>query len=439
MRPRRRLDLGSLSLYHPIRPGPLVSLPLPRSPGARTWDSALPRMESSMSHDSMLALVYDKERDPWDETRGLRLAEVEKPRLDETADPLDAEHVIVKVIYAGFCGSDRGIWFRRAFKGMIFDSLKNEKKVRRVIGHEMIGEIVEVGSLAARRYGYQPKDIVSTESHIICRKCFHCRTGETHICSDDIIIGISRDGCFAEYIKLPAHPLWPTDTSKIRMKVGAIQEPFGNAVHVCTKVDLRGRSVAVFGCGTIGLFAILIARAMGASRIIGIEPDPDHRERARALGADDVIPLSLEGTGGRDPWRADPEIVSALKAAFPPEGPDVALEMAGPESSVNNAIQSVRRGGHVVLFGIKAGSFQIQDFDRIILNGITLHSVIGRRIFETWYITKGLLESTTNGIQEKIHEVILAGGEETVVPIASFDPDSFEKKISSHPKVLLKL
>jgi threonine 3-dehydrogenase len=387
---------------------------------------------------TMKALVYDKERDPWDESRGLRLMEVERPRLDEAADPLDAENVVVKTIYAGFCGSDRGIWFRRAFKGMIFDSLKNEKKVRRIIGHELIGEIVEVGSLAGRRYGYRPKEIVSTESHIICRQCFHCRTGETHICSDDIIIGISRDGCFAEYIKLPAHPLWRTDTSKIRMKVGAVQEPFGNAVHVCSKVDLRGKAVAVFGCGTIGLFTILIARAMGASRVIGVEPDPKHQEMARALGADEVIPLSLGSPADREAWRADPSIVAALKSTCPPEGPDVAFEMAGPESSVNNAIQSVRRGGHVILFGIKAGSFQIQDFDRIILNGITLHTVIGRRIFETWYITKGLLESATNGIQEKIHDVILNGGEGTIIPIGSFEKEAFEKTISSHPKVLLK-
>jgi threonine 3-dehydrogenase len=387
---------------------------------------------------TMLALVYDKERDPWDESRGLRLIETEKPGLDEHADPGDAEHVIVKVIYAGFCGSDRGIWFRRAFKGMIFDSLKNEKKVRRIIGHEMVGEIVEVGSVAGRKFGYRPKDIVSTESHIICGKCLHCRTGETHICSDDIIIGISRDGCFAEYIKLPAHPLWPTDTSKIRLKVAAVQEPFGNAVHVCTKVDLRGRSVAVFGCGTIGLFTILIARAMGASRIIGVEPDPQHQEMARALGADDVIPVRLGGGGEKDSWRADPEIVSAVKAACPPEGADVAFEMAGPESSVNNAVQSVRRGGDVILFGIKAGAFQIQDFDRIILNGVTLHTVVGRRIFQTWYVTKGLLESKTNGIQEKIHDVILKGGEGTIVPIASFEKDSFERTISAHPKVLLK-
>lgn len=385
---------------------------------------------------TMTALVYDKEKDPWDDTTGFRRVEVEKPFLDEAADPSDAENVIVKTIYAGLCGSDRGIWFRRAFKGMIFDSLRREKKVRRIIGHEMIGEIVDLGSLAARKYGYRPKDIVSTESHIICGKCYHCRTGETHICSDDIIIGISRDGCFAEYIKLPAQTLWATDTSKIRMKVGAIQEPFGNAVHVCTKVDLRGKTVTVFGCGTIGLFAILIAHALGASRVIGVEPDPKHREMALALGADEVIPVTFKE--GASPWKSDPDVVRAVKAACPPEGPDVCLEMAGPEPSVNNAIKSVRRGGDVVLFGIKSGNFKIEDFDRIILNGVTLHSVIGRRIFQTWYITKGLLESQTNGIQQKIYDVILQGGKETIVDIADFKPSTFAKKLTSHPKILLK-
>jgi threonine 3-dehydrogenase len=293
-----------------------------------------------------------------------------------------------------------------------------------------------VGSLAARKFGYRPKDMVSTESHIICGKCFHCRTGETHICSDDIIIGISRDGCFAEYIKLPAQTLWPTDPSKIRLKVGAVQEPFGNAVHVCTKVDLRGKTVAVFGCGTIGLFTILIAHALGASRVIGVEPDPKHREMARALGADEVIPVELKENGPA--WKADRDVVRAVQAACPPEGPDVCFEMAGPEGSVNNAIKSVRRGGDVIFFGIKSGNFRIQDFDRIILNGITMHTVIGRRIFSTWYITRGLLESKTNGIQDKIYDVILAGGKETVVDIADFESESFEKKISSYPKVLLK-
>jgi threonine 3-dehydrogenase len=171
--------------------------------------------------DQMLALVYDKSTMPWDKTTGFVRQVVERPVLG----PDDDDQVIVKVIYAGFCGSDRGIWNRTAFKGMIFDSLKRQQATTRIIGHEMIGEIVEVGTLASRRYGYRPKDVVSTESHIICNVCYQCRIGQTHICADDVIIGIGRDGCFAEYIKLPAQTLWPTDRRKIDLRVGRCRSP----------------------------------------------------------------------------------------------------------------------------------------------------------------------------------------------------------------------
>ncbi|MBN1826218.1 MAG: alcohol dehydrogenase catalytic domain-containing protein [Candidatus Eisenbacteria bacterium] len=386
---------------------------------------------------TMRALVFDNERDDWEGSKGLRLEDVPRPVLQEREDPADAEQVVVRPIFAGFCGSDRSIWHRRAFGESILHSLEAEGKTKRVIGHEMLGEIVDVGTLAARKYGYRPRDIVSTESHIICGKCFHCRTGETHICSDDIIIGISRDGCFAEQIKLPAQTLWPTDTRRIRPEVGALQEPFGNAVHVSTKTDLNGKSVAVFGCGTIGLFTILIAHALGASRVIGVEPDKTHREMALTLGADDV--LSFEPASGPDSWKADPEVVAELKRMCPPEGPDVCIEMAGPNGSVNNALRSVRRGGEVILFGLKAGDFTIQRLDRTIMDGVTIHTVIGRRIFQTWYITKGLLESKNNRIQERIWEIILREGDGTVVDLAGFEPDAFEKKIDGNPKILLKI
>jgi len=135
----------------------------------------------------MKSLVYDKSSMPWDESRGLLLKDMPAPTLNSEDD---AENVIVKVVYAGFCGSDRGIWNRTAFKGMIFDSLKREKATIRIIGHEMVGEIVEVGTKVAARYGFGVKDIVSTESHIICGACYQCRIGQTHICSQDTIIGI---------------------------------------------------------------------------------------------------------------------------------------------------------------------------------------------------------------------------------------------------------
>lgn len=386
---------------------------------------------------NMKALVYDKSSMPWDKTRGLIRAEMPRPVIDESADPLDADNVLIKVIYAGFCGSDRGIWHRTAFKGMIFDSLKKEKRTTRIIGHELVGEVVEVGSRAHAVHGYRPKDIVSTESHIICGTCYQCQIGQTHICARDTIIGIGRDGCFAEYIKLPARVLWPTDSRKIRMKVAAVQEPFGNAVHACTAADLRGKTVGVFGCGTIGLFAIMIARALGATRVIGVEPVPHNREMALALGADEIIPMDA-AKAAKNGWSADKELVAAVREASRGIGVDVALEMAGFNTSVNNAIQSTRRGGEVILFGLKQGNFRIQAFDRMIVNGIKLHSVIGRHIFQDWYVTRNLLEDKTNGIQDNVHKVILGGGEETVVHIDDFEPEAFEKKLGEWPKLLIQ-
>jgi len=387
--------------------------------------------------DQMLALVYDKSSMPWDSTRGFEKRAVPRPVLDPRRDPLDADRVIVKVLYAGFCGSDRGIWNRTAFKGMIFDSLKREEKTTRIIGHEMVGELVEVGERASRQFGYRPKDIVSTESHIICNVCYQCRIGQTHICANDIIIGIAQDGCFAEYLKLPAQTLWPTDPRKIDLKVAALQEPFGNAVHAASVADLRGKSVAVFGCGTIGLFVIMVARALGATRVIGVEPQAKNIAMARALGADDVIPVDLSQSA-RNGWSADKDLVRQVREAFGGIGADVSLEMAGFNPSVNNAIQSTRRGGDVILFGLKQGNFRIQAMDRMIVNGLTLHSVIGRRLFQDWYTTRNLLEDRSNGIQERILSEILGGAEEAVVHIEDFTPPGFEEILAAWPKPLIQ-
>jgi threonine 3-dehydrogenase len=385
----------------------------------------------------MLALVYDKSTMPWDTTRGFEKRAVPRPILDPRQDPLDADRVIVKVLYAGFCGSDRGIWNRSAFKGMIFDSLKREEKTTRVIGHEMVGELIEVGERASRQYGFRPKDIVATESHIICNVCYQCRIGQTHICANDIIIGIAQDGCFAEYLKLPAQTLWPTDSRKIRLEVAALQEPFGNAVHAASVADMRGRSVAVFGCGTIGLFVIMVARALGATRVIGVEPLPKNIEMARRLGADDVIPVDV-AQAARNGWSADKDLVRQVREAFGGIGADISLEMAGFNTSVNNAIQSTRRGGDVILFGLKQGNFRIQALDRMIVNGLTLHSVIGRRLFADWYTTRNLLEDRSNGIQDLILEVILGGGGESVVHIEDFTGPGFEDVLAAWPKPLIQ-
>lgn len=392
--------------------------------------------ENEVKSETMWALTYDR-RDDWATTRGMKKIRVPVPVLDEASDPDDLDQVLIKVKYAGFCGSDRGIWFRNSFGPSIIQSLEKEKKNTRIIGHELLGEVVKAGSRAERRYGYKPGTIVSTESHIICNRCYQCHQGQTNVCADDIIIGISRDGCFAEYIKLPAQVLWPTDLSRIHPWVGAIQEPFGNAVHCCTKVDLKGKTVAVFGCGTIGLFVILIAKALGASRIIGIEPLDLHVRLAKELGVDEIIQFVPGSEGDRPGWSSNPAIIKKIKELTHGIGVDVAMEMSGYNSSLNNAIQSTRRGGDVVLFGLKSGEAVIESFDRLIVNGLSLHSVIGRMLMSTWYITRNLLQDTSNGIQQKILKVILADGQNTISGIRDFDQDQFETLIKTHPKILI--
>lgn len=383
--------------------------------------------------ETMWALVFDRSEDVWEHSRGLRKVRVPRPMLDEAADPADTERVLIRVIYSGFCGSDRGIWFRKAFRKTIHDSLDAEGKSARVFGHELFGEIVQVGRLAAERYGYKPGDFTTTESHIICGRCHQCLVGDTHVCSNEKTIGFSIDGCFAEYVKLPASALWPTDTEMIRPEVACVQEPFGNAVHACTKVDLRGKTLAIFGCGTIGLFALLVARAVGVSKIIGIEPNAENRRLAKRIGVDAIV--GFEPVAGS--WERDPAVVEQVRG-FGGEGVDVAMEMSGQNSSLNSAISSVRRGGDAVLFGINGGDFTIQDFSEIITNGISMHSVFGRQIFRTWCMTRNLLESAHTGVQEKVWDVILNRGEGTIVDIADYEPEAFERSILAHPKIIIK-
>jgi len=404
--------------------------------GSRVHNRAAVKINSvkgthSMS-DEMWALAFDRSKNSWENSKGLTKVRVPKPVLDEDSNALDAERVIIKVHYSGFCGSDKGIWNRNAFKEMIFGSLDEEGKDFRVTGHEMLGEVAEAGSLAEKHYGFRPGDMVTAESHITCGKCLQCRIGQREVCQDELIIGFSLDGCFAEYIKLPAEVLWKSDPQKIRPEVGAIQEPFGNAVHACTKVDLRGKSLAVFGCGTIGLFTILTARALGVSKIVGIEPKEENARLAERIGADKVIRFEP-----KDGWRSDPDVVAAVRE-FGGGGVDVAIEMAGFNSSVNNTLKSVRMGGEVVLFGIKTGDFQIERLDRVIVAGVTMYSVIGRRIFQTWNISTNLLEARENQIQDRIFDVILNQGKDTVIPIADFEPGDFERRFNAHPKVIIR-
>ena len=383
----------------------------------------------------MKALVLRVNRENWSTTKGYELADVAAPTLNESRDPEDARRVIIEPIYAGVCGTDKGIWFRKAFREAILQHMADDRRDHFVMGHELLGRIVELGSEVKRNGRVRVGQIVSAESHIYCGKCPMCLAGNQHVCANERIIGVTWDGVFAERVKLPENVLWPTSLEKVRPEVAAVQEPFGNAVHACTPTmansdlrqsEMRGKSVAIFGCGTIGLFSILVARAMGAKKIIGIEPNAKNKAKALACGADEVIAPSDQSA----------EIVRSFTDGY---GADYALEMSGFPSSLVQSIQAARRGGHIVLFGLSSGDVTIPRFEELITAGKRIHPVVGRRVFSTWEITKQLLEDQSNGIQNQIWKEVLEEGRGTILPLTEFTPDRFEKNLTEHPKTLVKI
>jgi threonine 3-dehydrogenase len=383
----------------------------------------------------MKALVLKVNRQTWSQTKGYELADAPAPTLNEQKDPADAHRVIIEPIYAGVCGTDKGIWFRKAFRESILQHMEADHRDHFVMGHELLGRIVEMGSAAKKLSRVRVGQVVSAESHIFCGHCPMCLAGNQHVCANERIIGVTWDGVFAERVKLPENVLWPTILEKVRPEVAAVQEPFGNAVHVCTpnmansdlrQSEMRGKSVAIFGCGTIGLFSILIARAMGAKKIIGIEPNAKNKKKALACGADEVI----------DPSESSAEIVRSFTDGY---GADYALEMSGFPSSLVQSIAAARRGGNIVLFGLSTGDVTIPQFENLITAGKRIHSIVGRRVFSTWEITKQLLEDKQNGIQDAVWKHILEEGQGTILPLSEFTPDRFEKNLSEHPKTLVKI
>ncbi|MBI3232340.1 MAG: alcohol dehydrogenase catalytic domain-containing protein [Candidatus Doudnabacteria bacterium] len=389
----------------------------------------------------MRALIFDKSKTDWETSRGFELVDIPEPVLDEAKNPGDANYIIMKVHYAGVCGTDKGIWSRQAFRDAILNTIEAQIKSGgnpyRIIGHEFFGEVTQVGSKVKN---VKPGDFVACESHVICNQCYQCLRGQKEVCTNEKILGISHDGGFAEFAKVPAHIVWKTDTSKIRPEVAAMQEPFGNAVHAASKVDLKGKSVAIFGLGPIGMFLTLIVRGLGASSIIGVEPNPVATEMAKKLGIDYVIPLENgeKRIENSKPYSHNQEVTDEIMKITNGLGVDVSFEMAGFNSSVNNCLYATRRGGEIILFGIKQGDFVLEDYNRLIVRGFTLHAVIGRQLWKTWETTRALMENASNGVQEKLFNVILDRGHETILPIKEYTKDRFEEMMQKHPKFLIQ-
>lgn len=385
------------------------------------------------------ALTIDLKEDGWETSRGFIKRTVPMPALDEKNNPLDALAVIVKVHYVGVCGSDRGIWTRTAFSEMFKNSLAKENSSLRILGHEFVGEVVQAGSLVeSTAYDIKLGSLVSGDSHITCGRCYQCRMGEQEVCQDQAIMGISTNGVFAQYVRVPVKNLWAVDSARVREEVCALYDPFGNAVHSLTKVDVRGNRVAIFGCGQIGLFAVLLARHFGAAKIIAIDVNQENLNTAKALGAHETILLD-SSVKKQHSYDADAEVIKRINELTYGKGVDVSMEMAGFNSSVNNCIEATRYGGHIILFGIKDGDFTIPHFSRMVVKGFTVHNIIGRQIFKTWQIAQRVLSDKTNGIQDAIWNIIMKKGEGTVINFSEYTPELVEQKMKEHPKLVFNM
>ncbi len=252
-----------------------------------------------------------------------------------------------------------------------------------VVGHEFAGTVAEVGSQAAGQF--QPDQPVTAEGHIVCGHCRQCRTGNGHICRFTQIIGVDRDGAFAELIAMPAGNVMPLDG--IPTTVGAIMDPLGNAFHTVLSPDIAGSVVLVLGCGPIGCFAVGIARAAGAASVIASDVNPVRLELARGMGAQVLLNA------------AKADVVERVLAETRGEGADLVCEMSGHPTAVTQAFRAVRRGGRVHLLGLPKGDVPLNLSNDLIFKGVTVYGVVGRKMFETWnqmrsFLSSGLLDPT---------------------------------------------
>lgn len=278
--------------------------------------------------------------------------------------------VLVKVKVASICGTDLHIyeWDRWA-QSRIHPPL--------IPGHEFCGEVVAFGNEVT---SVKEGDFVSAEMHVACGKCLQCRTGEAHICQNVKIIGVDADGAFAEYVVIPESNIWKLDP-EIPLEYASILDPLGNAVHTVLAGEIAAKTVAITGCGPIGLFAISVAHAVGAAQVFAIEVNEHRRNIAQQMKADlvldpskeDVNSIVLERTGGL--------------------GVDVVLEMAGHPSAIRTAFDIVRRGGRISLLGLTSKPISLNFSEDIIFKGITIQGINGRRMYQTWYQMTALLKS----------------------------------------------
>jgi len=290
--------------------------------------------------------------------------------LEDVPEPeVGINDVLIRVKKAGICGTDLHIYNWDDWASQTIE-------VPTVIGHEFVGEIVEVGSNVN---DFHAGDIVSGEGHLVCGRCRNCMAGRRYLCAHTKGIGVNANGGFAEYIALPMTNIW-RHNNNINLEVAAIFDPFGNAVHTALSFPVFGEDVLITGAGPIGIMAAAVVRHAGARHVVITDVNPYRLELARKMGvslAADIREISIA------------EIQKKLGMR---EGFDVGLEMSGVASAFKDMIANMAHGGRIALLGIPTEQFAI-DWKTVVFNMLQIKGIYGREMYETWYQMSVILAS----------------------------------------------
>lgn len=293
--------------------------------------------------------------------------------MDEKEIPTPGHNdVLIKIHKTAICGTDIHIynwdeWSQKTIPmGM-------------TVGHEFAGEIVALGQEVE---GFKIGDRVSGEGHLVCGHCRNCRAGRRHLCRNTKGVGVNRQGCFAQYLCIPAANVFPLPKD-ISDDMAAIFDPYGNAVHTALQWDMVGEDVLITGAGPIGIMAAAVARHAGARNVVITDVNEYRLALAREMGvtrAVNVAQQSLE------------DVMTELGMT---EGFDVGLEMSGNSAAFSQMLKLMNHGGKVSILGIPSADTNI-DWNQVIFKMLTLKGIYGREMFETWYKMGAMLQSGLN-------------------------------------------
>ena len=277
--------------------------------------------------------------------------------------------VLIRVDRTGICGTDVHIYQWDAWASRTVP-------VPLVVGHEFVGEVLEVGSNVT---DFRPGDVVSGEGHVVCGRCRNCLAGRRHLCADTKGIGVNRPGAFAEYLVLPMTNVWHHQAS-IDRDVAAIFDPFGNAVHTALSFPVLGEDVLITGAGPIGIMAAAVVRHAGARFVVITDMNEYRLELARKMGATRALDV-------RHTKLQDVQHELGMKEGF-----DVGLEMSGSPAAFRDMIENLCHGGKIAMLGIPSGDMSI-DWHKVVFNMLTIKGIYGREMYETWYKMTVMLQS----------------------------------------------